>query len=233
VSTIDLERTVGELVAERPGRARVFERLGLDYCCGGGKPLVAACADAGLDAAEVAASLERAEAAPPGEETDWRSVPLGDLCDHIVERHHGYLREELPRLGALMEKVARAHGGAHPELHEVASLLAEVTAELSRHIGIEEGALFPACRRLEETGVSGFETLAAPISVMESDHDAAGDALASMRSLTAGFTPPAGACNSYRALLDGLEALELDLHRHIHEENNVLFPRALALEASS
>jgi regulator of cell morphogenesis and NO signaling len=229
MQAISPERPLGELVAERPARARVFERLGLDYCCGGKRSLAESCQAAGFELAEVASLLADADQPEP-DEPDWRGAPLASLCEHIVERHHGFLREELPRLGALSRRVASAHGARNPELHEVEELLQSVTAELELHMTVEEGVLFPACQRLETDGASGFATLADPISIMESDHDQTAHALVRLRTITSGYAPPSGACNSYRALLDGLQTLEEDLHRHVHEENNILFPRALELE---
>jgi regulator of cell morphogenesis and NO signaling len=232
MTAVDPTRTVGDLVVERPGRARVFERLGVDYCCGGRRSLRDACERSGLDVGEVTAMLAEADAPYPAE-PDWRIAPLAGLCSHIERRHHDFLREELPRLEALAQRVANAHGARHPELHEVRALLASLAGELGRHMSAEEGVLFPACRRLEAGGQSGFPTLAAPISAMEADHEDTGDVLERLRTVTEGFAPPPDACNSYRALLDGLQTLESDLHQHIHKENNILFPRALALEGSS
>jgi regulator of cell morphogenesis and NO signaling len=154
------------------------------------------------------------------------------LVDHIVEQHHAYLREELTPLGALVEKVARAHGGAHPELADVRDTFTAVAAELGEHMLEEEQVVFPACVGLEEGARDvGLASLESPISIMLHQHDEVGAGLARLRELTSGYDAPSDACNSYRAMLDRLLTLELDLHRHVHEENNVLFPRALALEA--
>lgn len=232
MSAIDPERTVADLVVERPGRARVFEQLGIDYCCGGRSSLAAVCAERGLDPATVTAMLaafEQVSGAEAGDDRDWSSAALGELCDHIVTEHHGFLRAELPRLEGLLERVVRAHGERHPEIVETAELFEAVAAELGTHMHVEEEVVFPLCRALDEGGVPEATELAGSASAMEHDHDVIGAALARMRDLTGGFAPPADACNTYRAALDGLVALERDLHRHIHEENNILFPRALAL----
>ena len=229
---IDTKRTVGELVTERPSRARVFERLGIDYCCGGKRPLEDACAAKRLDAGTVAAMLEAVEEAG-GDQTDWSRASLGELCDHIVETHHAYLRDELPRLSGLVGKVTRTHGVRHPELEDVLETYEGLAAELSEHMLKEEHELFPACRRLEESEEILAPGLAAPIAVMEDEHAAVGAALERLRVLTGGYEPPTDACNSYRAMLDSLETLERDLHEHIHEENNILFPRAAALAATA
>ena len=152
---------------------------------------------------------------------------MRSLCEHIVSVHHAYLRSELPRLFGLIDKVARAHGAEQPELARLQAVFADLAVELEGHMQKEEIILFPAIRDAEATGAQ--LPLAAPISVMEHEHDDAARALEQLRELSDGYQAPAGACNTYRAMLDGLAALKSDLHRHIHEENNVLFPRSLAL----
>lgn len=232
MNTIRTDAQVAELVLEEPSRARVFERFGIDYCCGGKTPLEAACADRGLDVGAVIAAL-REPRAPEAEDVDWTVAPVSTLVDHIVEHHHGYLREELPPLSALADKVARAHGDAHPELYEVQATFADLAAELTGHMAKEELVLFPACLALAEgEELAGPRSVAAPIQAMLHEHDEVATGLRALRALTGGYTPPEDACNSYRALLGRLETLERDTHRHVHEENNVLFPRALALEVA-
>ncbi|HZO49283.1 MAG TPA: iron-sulfur cluster repair di-iron protein [Gaiellaceae bacterium] len=225
---MDVTTTVAELVAERPGRARVLERLGIDYCCGGKVPLRDAVAGKGLDPSTVLVLLEAIDDAVAAGR-DWREASLSELCDHIVREHHAYLRDELPRLAALAEKVERAHGGEHPELRDVRATLGALTIELTGHLQTEERLVFPALRRLGAGGELEPAQLDGALAVLEQEHDEAGVALARLRELTGGFVPPAGACNSFRAFYAGLADLERDLHEHVHEENNVLFPRAAAL----
>lgn len=223
---------VAALVLEEPSRARVFERFGIDYCCGGKTPLDVACAEGGLDVETVIDAL-REPRSPDAEDVDWTNAPVADLVDHIVGRHHAYLREELPPLAALVDKVARAHGDVHPELADVQTTFATVSGELSEHMLKEEQLLFPVCVALEGGGSERpLGSVESPIAEMLHEHDEVAAGLARLRRLTDGYAPPADACNSYRAMLDRLSALELDTHRHVHEENNVLFPRTLALEAA-
>jgi len=229
MTTIDPQRTVAELVTELPGRARVFERLGVDYCCGGGRSLESACAGKELDLDVVLADLDRAGDDPDEPGADWAAASLADLCEHLVETHHAFLRSELPRLDALVEKVARAHADVHPELREVQEVYSAVAEELEGHMSVEENVVFPSCRTLE-AGHGELVGLARIIKTMELEHRDTGSALERLWELTDGYTPPEDACNSYRAMLDGLVTLERDLHRHMHEENNILFPRAMALE---
>jgi regulator of cell morphogenesis and NO signaling len=237
MSQIDPKSTVGQLVAEKPSRARVFERLGIDYCCGGKKPLETACQDLGLDPQTVVVTLLATEAIP-GEksEQDWNTAPLSALVDNIISEHHDYLREELPRLSFLTEKVANAHGERYPEMLEVHRVFGEFREHLESHMMKEEMILFPMVRQIEAGDTSASRShcgsIRNPIFVMEREHDDAGTALSTFRSLTNGYTPPESACNTFRALLDALATLEGDMHRHVHKENNVLFPRAIAAESS-
>lgn len=231
---ISAEMTVSDLVVERPGRLRVFEELGIDYCCGGGVPLSEACAGAGLDPGEVLVELERREAEGNGDETRLTGMGLGELVDHIVETHHAYLREELPRLSFLVEKVANAHGNAHPELLELRGVFEKLRVELEEHTEKEERVLFPACRELER-GVSifPFGSVEGPIATMMAEHVETGGYLGTIRELTWDYDLPNDACNSYRAMLDGLAELERDTHYHVFKENSILFPKAIAAEATS
>jgi regulator of cell morphogenesis and NO signaling len=163
------------------------------------------------------------------------AMTLTQLADHIEATHHAWLRQEFPRLTQMTEKVASVHGHSDQRLASVAAIFAALRAEMESHMFKEERILFPLIRQLEASGSAAHShcgTIANPIRVMEMEHDSAGGAVGEMRTLTDGFTPPAGACNTYRAMLDTLRQLEADLHQHVHKENNVLFPRALELEAS-
>lgn len=235
MTTLDEKVTVGELVRERPARARVFERLGIDYCCGGKMPLERACRAGGLDLARVLRELAEEDARPEVDPVDWSTTTMGALADHIEATHHAFLRRELPRLEHLAEKVTAAHADRHPELREVRAVLSGLKVEMESHMLKEERVLFPMVRLLDgATAPPQFPcgSVAYPIAAMEHEHDDAGAALARLRSLTGGYTPPADACNSYHALLDGLADLEADLHLHVHKENNILFPRACDAEAA-
>jgi regulator of cell morphogenesis and NO signaling len=227
-----IETSVGELVAVRPSRSRVFQRLGIDFCCGGKLSLAEACRRRGLDAGHTLDVLLHEHSAPL-EGPDPATMRLSDLCDHIEATHHAPLREELPRLIALVRKVATVHGDSHPWVREIDEIFENFAAELAVHMTREEVTLFPAIRRCEAgTGGAGKE-LAAPIRVMEQDHETAGDDLSRIRALSNGFAAPEGACMTFRAMLDGLRELDEDLHMHVHKENNILFPRVLALAPPS
>ncbi|MDD5719912.1 MAG: iron-sulfur cluster repair di-iron protein [Candidatus Krumholzibacteria bacterium] len=236
MADLNPDRTLGDLVAENPALAGAFEALGLDFCCGGAQPLAAACREAGLDVATVARLIEHLPAPTPGgpaaAEPDLCAMSLTELVDHIEATHHAYMHEILPRLGKLAAQVSAAHGANHPGVRDMEEVLAGLNAEITQHLGKEEQVLFPAIRVLEQNnGNAAFHCghLSNPIRVMEFEHDQAGAALKRLRSLSGGYTLPADACETFRAYYAGLQDLERDLHRHIHKENNVLFPRALVL----
>lgn len=226
------ETTIGEIVAARPILARVFQRLGIDYCCGGKQPLSQACTRRGLDVPTTLALLEAAgEAAQAGTPAvDAAGMTLTQLADHIEQTHHVYVKTELPRLEEMAERVARKHGWRDPRLAEVHATVRLLQAEMFSHMEKEEKVLFPLVRALETGAPGDFHcgSLANPIRQMEAEHESAGQATARLRELTDGFTPDPEACNTHRALLAGLAEFETDLHTHVHKENSILFPRALA-----
>lgn len=218
--TVDFDRSLAELVLERPSATRVLARLGLDYCCGGRRSLAEACRERGLDPATVAVFLEHESEPVAVESRDWLTAPLSELCTHIVEEHHGRLRWELPRLSELAERAAAVHGDVLPALHELRAEFEQLRAELEEHIAEEERELFP----LLAAGGSLDRTR---LEQLLQEHDTAGLRLRRLRELGGGYATEAALCNTHRGLLQGLHGLELDLHQHVHEENNILFPRAL------
>jgi regulator of cell morphogenesis and NO signaling len=210
---------VGTIVTRRPAAARVFERHGIDYCCGGRASLAEACAPRRLDPAAMLREIEQAVA--PADAIDWASLSPAAMCDAIEERYHRALDRELPRLEALAAKVARAHAARHPVVVAVSEVVQRLSAELTRHMAKEEGVLFPMIR-------ANGTAPPPPIAVMLVEHEDAGEALRTLRRLTNDYELPEGACNSYRALYAGLAELEHELLSHMHVENNILFPRVSA-----
>lgn len=235
---IELEKkTVKEVAIEIPGAARVFETLGIDYCCGGNVPLSEGCAKAGVRLDEVLASLEKAQTEPVASR-EWSNAPLAALARHIVEKHHAFTFAEATRLEALFTKVCARHGEKHPELYELQKTFADLAVELRTHMMKEEHILFPYLTAMERAASEKraappamFGSVENPIRAMTDDHASAGEALRALRAASSGYAPPEDACVSYRELYRSLEAFEADLHTHIHLENNILFPRALELEA--
>ncbi len=224
--------TVGSLVAQNPARARVFESLGIDYCCGGKKTLADACAARGHDLDRVVTLLDEIAPRVGDRSADPSEMSLVALVDDIERTHHAFIRRELPRLDRLTGRVLAAHGERDPRLQEVRRVFLSMMADLESHIAKEEQVLFPIIRELEATGGSivAPESLEGPLMRLEAEHQNAGNALAFLRAATDGFTPPDGACSTWIVMLDSFEAFERDMHEHVHKENNVLFPRAMALE---
>ena len=231
-------QTVRQLATEIPNATRVFEKLGIDYCCGGGKSLEAACAQVKIPVTEVLRTLEQGSV--PGEAAatpDFSQASLDELVSYIVSRHHGYVKQEIPRLEKLLSKVVSVHGRNHAELVAIQGVFAALAAELTSHMMKEEMVLFPYVTQMEQALESGkraprapFGTVGNPVHMMEMEHEDAGNALKELRSLTSDYTPPPDACFSYNTLFAALKEFETDLHQHIHLENNILFPRAVALE---
>jgi regulator of cell morphogenesis and NO signaling len=233
-------KTVREIALEQPHSIRVFERLGIDYCCGGRRPLAEACNERNIPVDVVLAALDAAAGANEVASVDWSKGPMGQLITHIVATHHAFVKRELPRLATLAEKVVSRHGDTQAHLPALQRALAQLDKELTQHLAKEENILFPFIAGLEAAQTSGstqpsscFGTVANPIAMMTREHDAAGGLLAEMDRLSEHFTTPAGACPTYHAFYDGLKEFEQDLHQHIHLENNILFPRAIEMEASA
>jgi regulator of cell morphogenesis and NO signaling len=236
---VTIEKTVRELALENPAATRVFEKLGIDYCCGGNKSLEEACRAANLNTDQVLDSLEMAEQSAHAAQKDrnWQAEPLADLIAHIKNTHHTYTREEIARLGPLFEKVCSVHGKNHPELLQIRGIFQGLAQELTTHMMKEDMVLFPYMARMEEATIekepivpAPFGTVQNPVSMMEHEHDSAGNALRAMREASNGYSAPADACVSYQTLYQALAEFEADLHQHIHLENNILFPRAVAME---
>jgi regulator of cell morphogenesis and NO signaling len=237
--TIAATKTVGEIVADSPSCAREFEAMGIDYCCGGKRTLSEACTQLNVSVEETLARLQKcaAQATTP-EDKNWQALPLADLIAHITTTHHAFVRSECPRINALADKVVGVHGKNHPELTQVKQIVTALNDELAVHLMKEEQILFPYVVRMEESVVAGepappamFGTVMNPIRMMMQEHDGAGDALRSLRLATGDYSLPEDACVSYRTLYQALKDFEKDLHQHIHLENNILFPRATAMEA--
>lgn len=235
MTTFQINDTVGAIVRDHPALSRLFEQAQVDYCCGGQKTLAEACAKRGIDPQAFLKELETFAATEPAPEVDLNALSLTELVEHIERLHHAYLHTELPRLEAMVTKVAKVHGDKEPRLAQVRDLFLALSAELATHLMKEEQVLFPMIRQLEASGtLPQFHCgrVANPIHRMEFEHDEAGATLAQLRQLTDDYTPPEWACNTYRALFDALAYFEQDMHQHVHKENNVLFPQAIALEQS-
>jgi regulator of cell morphogenesis and NO signaling len=237
-----MTKTVREIALENPAATRVFERFGIDYCCGGNQIFEQACERSGVAVDEVLDSLQMEEqtARAASQSRDWQNEPLSELVVHIKNTHHKYTREETARLAALLQKVCSVHGKNHPELFGIRETFGWLSQELMTHLMKEENVLFPYIERIEEAVMqkepvlpAPFGSVQNPVAMMEHDHDSAGAALRSIQKASKDFTPPPDACVSYQTLYKALATFEADLHQHIHLENNILFPRAIAMETSA
>ena len=232
-------KTVGELVADDYRAAGVFKRYGIDFCCGGKKTVADVCKQKGVPLSELEEQLSHLEGQPALQRLQFNEWALPFLIDYIINIHHTYVQEKLPQLLEYSRKVAKVHGHAYPETITIADKLEALAKELFAHLRKEELILFPYVKKLWKAKEAGeavaappFQSAQNPIRVMEADHEFAGATMAEIRELSNGFTPPEGACNTYRVLYALLEEFEEDLHRHVHLENNILFPQAVELEES-
>lgn len=231
--SITPETTVAEIASAAPATIRVFQHHGIDFCCGGRIPLAQACAQRGLETDLVLTQLQAATRLPSADRT-WADASLTELIHHIQTRFHEPLRTELPRLEAMVAKVVSRHGDTLPDLLlPLQATLAKLRAELLEHMRKEDAVLFPVIVALEAgrpLPVADAGTwLPSPIEEMETEHESAGRALATLRTLTGDYTPPEWACPTFRGLYFGLAQFETDMHLHVHLENHVLFPRAIQL----
>ncbi len=236
MATMAIKR-VRDYAVENPNATRVFEKYGIDYCCGGHKPLADACAAANVDVNEVLKGIESGTAPSNDNAKDWRRESLTALVEHINNTHHVFVKEEVPRLLQLIAKVVAAHGANHPELLTVQQTFSDLGQELSMHLMKEEQILFPYVAQAERSAKTGeplppscFGTVQNPVRMMMMEHDSAGTALKELREATSDYAVPGDACISYKTLYQALQDFEKDLHQHIHLENNILFPRAIELE---
>jgi len=231
-----LTKSLAQIVNNNHRAAGVFEKHHLDFCCKGKRSLQQACAEIELSTDKILAELKSNETGHKGKTaTDFNTISLSQLVEYIVTTHHEYVKKEMPAIAMYLQKIAAKHGEHHPEMLKVFELFMAVKEEMEQHMQKEEVVLFPRIKELEKqlgTGNSSqvnISYLKAPIHMMEQEHEHAGDALAEIRKLTSNFNPPADACTTYRLSFAALEAFELNLHQHVHLENNILFPKALHL----
>lgn len=236
--SITTETIIGELVADDYRTASVFKRHGIDFCCNGNKTIADACTRKEIESGRLLQELEEATRQADTQAVDYKSWPLDLLADYIEKKHHRYVDARLTEISPFLEKIVRVHGDRHPELAEVEQLFKESAGELTVHMKKEEFMLFPYIRKMVHAGKEGitvqapFGTVQNPIQAMMHDHDGEGERFRKIAELTDNYTPPADACNTYRVTLSLLREFEEDLHLHIHLENNILFPGAVAMEES-
>ncbi len=230
-------QSVGELVGEDYRRADIFKSFGIDFCCGGKKTVKQACAEKDVDMAALTTALNDLAIQPGGPKQNPREWSLDFLCDYIVNTHHHYVEQSIPQIQAHTEKVASVHGPNNPDLIRIADLFKEVAGVMVVHMRKEELMLFPFIKKMVAAQKSGarlellpFGSIRNPVRAMESEHEGAGNHMATIRRLSNNFAPPEQACATYRVSCARLLEFEEDLHQHVHLENNILFPAAIALE---
>jgi regulator of cell morphogenesis and NO signaling len=233
------ETRVNEIALSHPGARRVLEDAGVDYCCGGSKSLQDACLHAGVAADEILKRLRQNSELAGAGDTEWTTAPLMELTRHIRERHHQYVRDSIPRVRALLAKIREKHGGKHREIEDIEKLFGDVAREMTTHMQKEEQILFSYIDALERSAKGNssleppfFQTVRNPIHTMMKEHDSAGDLVKRIRKASNEYKAPADACTSYQATYQELRQFEEDLHLQVHLENNILFPRAVELEAA-
>ena len=234
------ETKVKDIALANPAARQVLEEAGLDYCCGGGSSLRDACHQADIAEDDILKRLRESAQNACAEEGNWMTAPLRELTRHIREKHHNYVREAIPRTQKLLDKVVAKHGGSHRELSEIRATFIEVAEEMILHMQKEEQILFPYIEALEQAaGGTGsveppfFQTVQNPIRMMTKEHDDVGALVRQIRRVSGEYQAPADACASFKALYEGLKEFEADLHQHVHLENNILFPRAVEMEATA
>jgi regulator of cell morphogenesis and NO signaling len=224
------QSTVGEIVAVFPKASDLFKSYKIDFCCGGNRSLQDALKERNLPIEDILQQLNTLyEQSLEKIEINWLQASYTEIIDHIIQKHHRYLSEELPQLSPYVTKVLRVHGAEHPHLVKIHKLFNELKIELEQHMMKEETKAFPLILQFEQNPTSeNEETMKQVIRELVAEHDTAGDIIKEIREITNDFTPPANACGTYRLVYNRLEALEADLFEHIHLENNILFPRILS-----
>ncbi|MDD3723760.1 MAG: iron-sulfur cluster repair di-iron protein [Lutibacter sp.] len=235
--TITKNQTIAQCVANNYQTATIFKKHKIDFCCGGKISISEACQKNKVDEETLLQELNGATQQKPQEDAE-ETYELDKLAKHIVEKHHAYVRQRIPEMEPFLDKVVRVHGEKHPELKKVQENFQAVKEELLSHMQKEENVLFPYIEQMMEVKKNNtqleppfFGTIKNPINMMEMEHESAGNAFKEIRELTNDLTPPDGACNTYRVTFSLLDEFENDLHRHIHLENNVLFPKSIMLES--
>ena len=234
---INQNNIIGDLVAEDYRAASVFQKYGIDFCCQGNRTINDACEKKNIDTKAVLYDLETVTMPDGNKATDYKSWPLDLLADYIEKKHHRYVEEKILEIKPYLDKICRVHGGRHPELFEIQEQFYASAGELAAHMKKEEFILFPFVRKMLKATQDGvdvnspqFETVQNPVEMMMKEHVTEGDRFSKIDSLSNHYTPPADGCNTYRVTYALLKEFEQDLHLHIHLENNILFPGAIALE---
>ena len=230
------DKTIGEIVAADFRTASVFEHHGIDFCCGGMVPIAAICTKNGLDLAAITDELEVVKNEPTDRSQNYSSWALPFLADYIVNTHHAYLKENDEQTAAYAQKIAVVHGSHHPEVIQIAAIFSKIAVDMVAHLKEEEEVFFPALKRVDAARTSGHtpdacdrETIRLSLLTLHREHEEIGDAIHTIRDLSKGYTIPDDVCNTFTVTYRKLKEFEDDLHKHVHLENNILFPKAVEL----
>ena len=231
------KNTIGEIVADDFRTAATFSKYSIDFCCKGHRTIEEVCKKRAIDEELLIAEIERTRTSEANQSFDYKTWPLDLLTDYIEKTHHRYVKEKTPVIFQFLNKLCNVHGERHPELFDINSLFSASAADLSAHMRKEEVILFPFIRKMKMAQIKGdflemphFGTIENPIAMMKQEHNTEGDRFKKIAALTNNYSPPADACNTYKVTFAMLEEFENDLHKHIHMENNILFPKAISLE---
>ena len=234
---INNQRIVGEIVAENYKTAAIFKRYRIDFCCNGNRTIADATKSKEIDEEKLLSELNEVMAEKVQGEIDFKAFPIDLLADYVEKTHHRYIEQRIPEITPFLSKVARVHGANHPELLEVEQLFTETAQDLAAHLKKEELMLFPYIRQMVKSNMgdkkrpkTALGSATEYIEQMEEEHDAEGERFRRISELTDNYTPPADACRTYMVTFDMLREFEEDLHRHIHIENNILFPKSMEME---
>lgn len=235
MNTFNSNQKIGEIVTKFPNAADIFKEYKIDFCCGGDRPLITAINEQGVNEAEILekinASYEKLQNNLYTNNKNWVEAPFDELVDHIVNVHHGYLYENLPKISELTTKILRVHGGNHPELSKVHKLFHTIKMELDAHLIEEETIQYPAIKEyLRSNSEVNLDKAINIINQLQDEHTGAGDILKELRRVTNDYKAPSDSCNTYKLTYAKLEEMESDIFQHIHLENNILFPRLLELK---
>jgi regulator of cell morphogenesis and NO signaling len=230
------DRTIGEIVADDYRTAMIFEKHGIDFCCGGNVALAATCTNKGIDFAAITGELDAVKSEPIERSQNYASWEIPFLADYIINAHHGYIKENIEQIAVHTHKIAAVHGAHHPEVIEIATIFDKIEGDLATHLREEEVVFFPAIKRADAARKAGttieaidIATIRNSLNKLRHEHIDVGNAIHTIRHLAMEYAIPDDVCNTFVVTYRQLMEFEDDLHKHVHLENNILFLKAAQL----